>query len=81
MQMNPDDSALARPVEEKQMGRIKSIAVTSYSGPLPPPEALARFEELYPGSAKLIIDDFSTNRSSVEKPNGRFCRFSCFVKS
>ncbi len=68
--MNPDDSELARPVEEKQMGRVKSIAVTSYSGPLPPPEVLARFEEIYPGSAKLIIDDFlneSIQRREAER--------------
>jgi len=76
--MNPDDSELARPVEETQMARIKAIAVTSYSGPLPPPEVLARFEELYPGSAKLIIDDFLNESIQRREAERRILPFLLF---
>jgi uncharacterized membrane protein len=53
-----DDSKFDAPHDDRRVARINAVAVTSYSGPLPPPEVLARFEELYPGAAKLIIDDF-----------------------
>jgi len=68
--MKPDDSELSHTSEDQRSARINAVAVTSYSGPLPPPEILARFEELYPGSAKLIIDDFlneSVQRREAER--------------
>ncbi len=40
-----------------------------YSGPLPPPSILEAFERIYPGSAKLIIDNVmeqSLHRRSLE---------------
>jgi len=68
--MKPEDSDLDFSSEGNRISRINAVAVTSYSGPLPPPEVLARFEELYPGSAKLIIDDFlseSVQRREAER--------------
>lgn len=41
----------------------------SYSGPLPPPEVLRRFEEILPGSAERIFSQFeaqSAHRRSLE---------------
>src|SRR5665213_4074277 len=70
MPMKPEDSDLDFSSEGNRISRINAVAVTSYSGPLPPPEVLARFEELYPGSAKLIIDDFlseSVQRREAER--------------
>jgi uncharacterized membrane protein len=70
MPIKPEDSELSRSSEGNRVSRISAVAVTSYSGPLPPPEVLARFEELYPGSAKLIIDDFlneSIQRREAER--------------
>ncbi|HEY5329183.1 MAG TPA: DUF2335 domain-containing protein [Acidobacteriaceae bacterium] len=66
--MKPEDSDFSS--EGNRISRINAVALTSYSGPLPPPEILARFEELYPGSAKLIIDDFlseSVQRREAER--------------
>lgn len=66
----PDDSELSGTSEEQRQARIKTVAVTSYSGPLPPPDALERFDELYPGAAKRIIDDFlneSIQRREAER--------------
>jgi len=68
MPMKPEDSDFSS--EGNRISRINAVALTSYSGPLPPPEILARFEELYPGSAKLIIDDFlseSVQRREAER--------------
>jgi len=31
---------------------------SSWSGPLPPPNTLAQFEEIHPGSAKIIMETF-----------------------
>ncbi len=70
MQMMPEDSELSRTCEEQLTPRINAVAVTSYSGPLPPPEVLARFDAIYPGSARLIIDDFlneSAQRREAER--------------
>jgi uncharacterized membrane protein len=70
MSLEPTDSNSGLSPEERPAPRINAIAVTSYSGPLPPPEVLARFEDLYPGSAKLIIDDFlneSIQRREAER--------------
>lgn len=37
--------------------RITAIkAVSSFQGPIPPPEMLARYEEISPGTAKLLLD-------------------------
>lgn len=34
------------------------IASSQWSGPLPPPAALERFDQIAPGSARIIIDEF-----------------------
>lgn len=68
--MMPEESELSRTSDEQRSTRINALAVTSYSDPLPPPEVLERFDALYPGSAKLIIDDFlneSAQRREAER--------------
>jgi uncharacterized membrane protein len=47
-----------------------SVAAASYTGPLPHPEVLARFEEIYPGAAKIIFETFdaqSKHRMKLEE--------------
>ncbi len=47
---------------------VHSVEYT-YSGPLPPPEILRRFDEILPGSAQKIFDQFelqSAHRRQVE---------------
>lgn len=42
----------------------------SFSGPLPPPEVLQKFDEVHPGAAKIIIDmakNQSEHRQKLEK--------------
>ena len=51
-------------------GRHEITAHASWSGPLPPPQMLAQFEDICLGAAKLIIDRFgkqSDHRMSLEK--------------
>lgn len=43
---------------------------SSYSGPLPPPDVLKRFDEVVPGSAERIIkmaEEQSTHRKDLER--------------
>ena len=43
---------------------------TTWSGPLPPPQTLAQFDQVYPGSAKMIMDSFhnqTIHRQELEK--------------
>ncbi len=46
------------------------VAAASYSGPIPPPSELAKYEELLPGSAERIIamaEKQSNHRQDLEK--------------
>jgi uncharacterized membrane protein len=52
------------------VSRIHAVEFSSYSGPIPPPDLLQRFDEVYPGAAKQILDDFvqeSAHRRSMER--------------
>ncbi len=52
------------------MTRVAQTQVTAFSGPLPPPELLAHFNEVVPGSAAKIIDMAhrqSEHRMDLEK--------------
>jgi uncharacterized membrane protein len=45
------------------------VSVTSWQGPLPPAEELQRFEQIAPGSARLIIEQWikqSDHRMEIE---------------
>lgn len=47
-----------------------AIEISRYSGPLPPPEALAKYEQIFPGSADRIIrmaEQQATHRQGMEK--------------
>jgi uncharacterized membrane protein len=47
-----------------------AVSATSFSGPLPPPEILARYDQVIPGAAKKIIgmaDRQSRHRQSLER--------------
>lgn len=50
---------------------MTSISVSkTYSGPIPPPELLAQYEQIVPGSAQQIVDQFvkqGNHRMSLEK--------------
>lgn len=53
----------------KTQRSVVSIQST-WSGPLPPPQTLAQFEQIYPGSAKMIMDSFhnqTIHRQELEK--------------
>ncbi|MFA4975313.1 MAG: DUF2335 domain-containing protein [Candidatus Paceibacterota bacterium] len=41
-----------------------------FSGPVPPPEIMERYEKIYPGSAKIIFEEWDgqvKHRQSIEK--------------
>ena len=76
--MTEDDGQLAEASEHVPVPRLDAVAVTAYSGPLPPPEVLARFERLYPGSAKLIIDDFLSESLQRREAERHFLRSTIF---
>jgi uncharacterized membrane protein len=47
-----------------------SHTATSFAGPIPPPEYLERYDQIMPGSAKILIDAFdreSRHRQELEK--------------
>jgi len=53
-----------------QLVQASSSVSTSYSGPIPPPELLKRFDEIEPGTAKKILqlwEDQSRHRMGLEK--------------
>jgi hypothetical protein len=48
---------------------MRSVEVTTYSGPLPHPNILERFEQIHPGAAGMIFEDFllqSNHRRKIE---------------
>ncbi len=56
--------------EPGTLTRINAVSLTTYSGPLPPPEILQQYEQTYPGAAKQIFDDFlqeSAHRRQLER--------------
>ncbi len=50
--------------------RRTSISAEAYFGPLPPPGMLRELDEVYPGSAKLVMENFaeqSSHRRELER--------------
>ena len=49
---------------------VSYVEARSYSGPIPPPEIIREYEEIWPGAAELILKNFdrqSSHRQSIEK--------------
>lgn len=56
------------PAQKKR--ELATLLFASFSGPLPPPEFLQRYEDIVPGCAKQIMDTFvaqSNHRMALEK--------------
>ena len=56
--------------EEQRLTAVVASAMYRFSGPLPPPEELAKYEQILPGSANRIIsmaEQQSAHRQSLEK--------------
>lgn len=51
--------------EEARVQAISVVAHESHSGPMPPPRQLAQYEEVLPGTAKIIRDEFQANGAHV----------------
>lgn len=67
IEVTPD--VIVRELEENPEFRALLLRYT-YSGPLPPPELLAQYDEIVPGAARQIIDSFhdqTAHRISIEK--------------
>ena len=43
------------------------VAAEHYEGPLPHPQTLEKYDEIVPGSAKLIIEDFQMNTQCIRE--------------
>jgi len=55
--------------EEKRAAIIQTSLISQFSGPLPPPEELAKYDRILPGSADRIIrmaEQQSTHRQDLE---------------
>lgn len=68
---NSNKVAQAKSVEVVKNGdqavAIKGTVSATYTGPLPPPEMLKGFAEVYPESVKLIFDEFEKNSAHVRE--------------
>lgn len=54
--------------------RVTTVATSSFRGPLPPPDALARYEQICPGFADRIValaEREAENRQRLERENMR----------
>lgn len=50
--------------------QLQQVQISHYSGPLPQPEALEKYEQIVPGSAQRIIAQFekqAEHRQTIEK--------------
>lgn len=59
----------SKPAQPQQPQRVVHAEIRQTQGPLPTPEDLAKYEQLYPGAAKQIFDQFkdqSTHRMALE---------------
>ncbi len=64
---NKSEEKLARRVEQRLISRM---TLQSFSGPLPPPEALARYNEIVPNGAERIMqmaENQQRHRHSLEQ--------------
>jgi len=58
------------PQSKPQSELLRVTAAQSFSGPLPPPEILEKYDRVYPGAAKIIFDAFLSqgeHRQSLER--------------
>ncbi len=54
--------------QDVEITRIRTVTqVRHYSGPIPPAEEFARYEEIYPGSAKLLFSMAEREQDSTVK--------------
>jgi len=69
MQNNQTDIAkLSEGEFQKEKGNVQATVFRhQYTGPFPPPVILEQLEKLYPGSAKLIIDNAMTQSGHRRK--------------
>lgn len=55
--------------------KITQVSAQQWSGPLPSPDALERFDQISPGAAEIIIDEFvkeADHRRKLEDRDQRF---------
>ena len=45
------------------------VTQTRFEGPLPAPQILKGYDDIYPGAAKIIIDDFRENAKYIREAN------------
>ena len=50
-------------LDEKQKSETAVVKVSTYSGPLPPPNVLARYDQVVPGAAERILQMAERNQS------------------
>ena len=50
--------------KQKQLQGTPVAIAQSYSGPLPPASQFQKYEEVFPGAAKKIIDNFDKTGNS-----------------
>lgn len=61
-----------------KVSHVSSIELTTYSGPLPHPDILRQFEQLYPGAAKQIFEDFELESAHRRMIDSRLVRAETF---
>ncbi len=52
---------------QSEIRRAISIYQESYSGPMPKPEHLERYDKVVPGAAKDIVEEFKANGAHIRK--------------
>ncbi len=66
-------------VKETANARTTGVQV-SYSGPLPPPEVLAKFDQVVPGGAERILAQFEAQRARRQRIELRAINSNTFVQ-
>lgn len=67
--------------KELQGLSVEEFSLEEYSGELPHPEILQRFDEIVPGSAKTIFDEMQANASHRRKQENRIARANTWTFS
>lgn len=69
--MSDNKTENAKTIEVVNKGKtpvsIKGAVSATYEGPLPPPDILRGFAEIYPDSVQLIFDEFEKNSDHVRQ--------------
>jgi uncharacterized membrane protein len=60
--------------QRRQLERRTELTIEAWGGPLPHPNALARFEEVQPGLANIIVGEFQAQASHRRDLEGRVVR-------